>query len=132
MLNNKNQQNLLQAFEAATSDAGGGYRLLNGNVLVSMHAVTGTALKIDDREVYLHDIRACEMHRGYGTQAMKFLTALADKHDIDMVLHASPSAEGDDAPDSYTLIQFYKDFGFFKSGSNNLMARKAQPPERSP
>lgn len=104
----------------------------NGAALLSVIEIPDWDFSLGENEVYLSELRAYEPRNGHGTQAMKLLVSLADMHRVDIVLHASTPDRDDDAPDDDVLIKFYKRFGFFKCGPNNMMVRPAQSAVAAP
>lgn len=58
--------------------------------------------------------------KGEAKEVMKLAIAYADESKMDLVLHAVP----DDDTDTDRLIDFYKGFGFVKTGGFNQMTRK--------
>lgn len=61
--------------------------------------------------IHLDEVRALTRKQGEGTKAMRFLTALADKHGIKLSLYAKPF--GSEAMNRDTLVNFYRRFGFY-------------------
>lgn len=117
------KQQFLKAFEQATELERGGVFRVRGGVKFEVLAEVGTGFKIGENEVYLNSLRALEQRKGMGREAMGFLTSLADRFNVDIVLHAC--GLDDDSPSDYALRQFYRQFGFVKCGSNNAMVRMA-------
>lgn len=118
----------MEAFEAATRPAEkANERILNDTVLLQVDDNPDTGMPIADNEVYLMTFEAIEIKKGHGTQAMKFLTALASEHGIDIVLHAAGT--NDKSPSDWKLVQFYKQHGFMRCGGGyNTMFRPAGGP----
>lgn len=68
-------------------------------------------------------VQALETKKGAGTRAMQFITELADKHGVDLMLFVEPlDAKG--AIKKRALTNFYKKFGFITK--DGMMHRKAQ------
>jgi hypothetical protein len=78
----------------------------------------------EDGSVVIRCIRALEKNCGYGTAAMKVLTAKADELHITLRLSAHPF--GKPAKGEITrLANFYRRFGFVGRGGNtSYMTRK--------
>lgn len=117
------KQRFLSAFKEATIPVVGKPTRLLGDATIELVGEVDTGFKLGQNEVYLSDLRAAEMRKGTGTETMKFLAGLADKFNVDIVLHASGTT--DDGPSDYKLREFYRGFGFVRSGSNGEMVRKA-------
>ncbi len=116
----------LQAFLDATEEVPGKPEARQrGSVQIELISEDDD-LRLSGTEVYLNSIKANEIKKGAGTEAMQFLSKLADTFNVDIVLHAM--GMDDDSPSDYKLVQFYKGFGFFKVGSNNMMSRSPEAP----
>lgn len=76
-------------------------------------------LKLDEHEAYIANLEVLPNDRraGHAKQALSRLTTLAEKHGIDLVLHASPMDT--EAMNEWELIDFYKKHGFIKCGSRS-------------
>lgn len=74
-------------------------------------------------EIYVSDIRSLRTSQGYGTKALEWLTDLADEHKVTLTLNAINYGSG--PLDDKMLINWYKKFGFKRSG-DNYMIRKPQ------
>lgn len=118
------KQLFLKSFEEATAPAAGKEGLRQrGQAQFEVLADTDTGFKVGETEVYLNTFRVAEQRQGIGREGMAFLHDLADKFNIDVVLHAA--GMDDDSPPDYEIVQFYKACGYKKCGPNNEMFRPA-------
>jgi hypothetical protein len=123
----KNREEFLEAFRHATAATNDPLsRTFNSCVLFNVNLNGPLGLRLRDCEVHLDLVRATPMGNGHGTKAMTFLTQLADRYEIDIILQAAPpDAQDDDAPTVSKLISFYNGFGFKICGPENMMIRFA-------
>jgi len=117
------KKRFLSAFHDASIPVLGKDQRILGDATVELLGEVDTGFKLGQNEVYLSDIRAAQMRQGTGTETMKFLAGLADKFNVDIVLHACGTT--DESPSDYKLREFYRRFGFERCGSNGEMVRKA-------
>lgn len=118
------KQQFLMAFQEATVPAEGKEGLRQrGQAQFEVLAETDTGFTVGDNEVYLNTFRVAKQRGGIGREGMAFLNDLADKFNIDVVLHAA--GMDDDSPSDYEIVQFYKACGYKKCGPNNEMFRSA-------
>lgn len=125
----------IRDFEEATQPKDDCKRVFNSASL-GLYTESHKTYNLTEDEIYLYHLRAENYGQGQGKAAMIFLTALADRHGIDIVLHAGllekSNGSEEDPLSEYELVQFYKKFGFEICGGNNEMVRhaklKAEPP----
>jgi len=66
-----------------------------------------------DKDIYISDIRSLFPRTGAGTEAMKILTGLADKHSVKLYLTAKAySSDPKYVTDTTKLIEWYSSLGF--------------------
>jgi len=85
-------------------------------------------VRLDEHEVYLDSIYVGpdSCRKGHYSKAMGFVTKLATKHGIDLVLHAA--GIDSHSPADEVLVAMYKKHGFIRCGKNyNEMFRPAYP-----
>lgn len=64
------------------------------------------------------EVQKKAMGKGLGTQALNWLTGLADKHGVDLFLRARPFSEG--GLDKAQLISWYKKHGFVQLDDGDI------------
>lgn len=122
-MSQSHKDQFLEAYKAATIPVLGKEQRLLGDARIELVGETDTGFKLADNEVYLSDLRVETMQQGIGTKTMQFLSTLADRFNVDIVLHAMGTT--DEGPADWKLKDFYKGFGFKKVGPNNEMYRPA-------
>lgn len=116
------KQQFLKAFEEATVPAAGKEGLRQrGQAQIEVLGECDTGFRLGENEVYLNTFRALEQRQGIGRDGMAFLNDLADKFNVDIVLHAVGMDK--DSPSDYDIAQFYKACGYMRCGANNEMFR---------
>ena len=75
-------------------------------------AASDVAVEVTPRYdgIHIDRLHALSARKGAGTEAMRFLTGLADKHGLSLTLYARPF--GDEKMDLDALVRFYRRFGF--------------------
>jgi ADP-ribose pyrophosphatase YjhB (NUDIX family) len=81
-----------------------------------------------DGRIHLSLIRTVEKGAGGGTEGLKFLTALADKHGVEIDLGAKPVGKG--GLNKSQLVQWYKRHGFNPRRGETSDSLLYQPQER--
>lgn len=124
-----NKEAFLKAFEEATQPAPASSKArMLGSVSMEIEGIDWA----DDR-VYLSDITSETPRQGSGTEAMKFLTTLADKHNVYVYLDAEPDTAHPQALRRGDLIDFYRKHGFVKRHDTEMLREpQAQPVSKPP
>jgi len=108
---NQNTKPFMAEFIESTTESPLGKGRLYGDVLLDVSEFGG--------EIHVSDINAIgEKAKGSGTKALKFLTDLADKHNVRLSGEAKAySRDTDHIQNSERLVQWYLKHGFHSNGN---------------
>lgn len=92
------------------------------NVSLQCAYASEMAALLDHNEVYIKKLSTTFHFFGHGGRTMDWLTDLADKHGVTLVLHSDP--EDDEPLDYEQLMSFYERRGFICVDGHGLMKRQ--------